>query len=169
MATIEATSDVGYAKMSVEDIVDHYREELDGARPNPQTSDLKIVYTPLHGVGGETLARLFVSTSQNDSAEAYQGSLFSAQRVTSYADLTSGQELANRVIRDTDYLTLQAAIDAAQAKIDETNLPFLCDPRMRDGVVKRGDDPDALPATYVALLNDCLRDVPDDMVFEPGD
>ena len=35
---------------------------------------------------------------------------------------------------------------------------------MRDGVVKRGDDPDALPATYVKLLNDCLRDVPDDMV-----
>ena len=49
-------------------------------------------------------------------------------------------------------------------QIDETNLPFLCDPQMRDGVVKRGDDPDALPATYVKLLNDCLRDVPDDMV-----
>jgi 5-methyltetrahydropteroyltriglutamate--homocysteine methyltransferase len=48
-------------------------------------------------------------------------------------------------------------------QIDETNLPFLCDPQMRDGVVKRGDDPDALPATYIKLLNDCLRDVPDDM------
>ena len=43
-----------------EDILDAYRAELDSARPNPQTSDLKIVYTPLHGVGGETLARLFV-------------------------------------------------------------------------------------------------------------
>ena len=49
-------------------------------------------------------------------------------------------------------------------QIDETNLPFLCDPQMRKGVVERGDDPDALPAKYVALLNDCLRDVPADMV-----
>ena len=48
-------------------------------------------------------------------------------------------------------------------QIDETNLPFLCDPKMRDGAVKIGEDPDALPAKYVALLNDCLRDVPDDM------
>ena len=28
------------------------------ARPNPQTSDLKIVYTPLHGVGGPLLTRI---------------------------------------------------------------------------------------------------------------
>lgn len=41
-----------------EDIIDHYRRELDAARPHPQTSDLKIVYTPLHGVGGEILTRM---------------------------------------------------------------------------------------------------------------
>jgi phosphomannomutase len=41
-----------------EDVVDHYRRELDAARPNPQTSDLKIVYTPLHGVGGALLTRI---------------------------------------------------------------------------------------------------------------
>ena len=35
-----------------------YRTEVDAARPNPQASDLKIVYTPLHGVGGEFLLRL---------------------------------------------------------------------------------------------------------------
>jgi phosphomannomutase len=41
-----------------EDIVDQYRRELDAARPNPQTSDLKIVYTPLHGVGGALLTSI---------------------------------------------------------------------------------------------------------------
>ena len=46
-----------------ENILDAYLVEVESARPNPQSSDLKIVYTPLHGVGGETLARLFVSTS----------------------------------------------------------------------------------------------------------
>ena len=48
-------------------------------------------------------------------------------------------------------------------QIDETNLPFLCDPALRDNVVSIGEDPDRLPAIYVELLNDCLRDVPDDM------
>ena len=43
-------------------------------------------------------ARLFVSTAPSDSGEAYQGGLFSAERVTSYADLVSGRELSSRVI-----------------------------------------------------------------------
>ena len=37
------------------DIVAIYRLEVDEARPNPQTSDRRIVYTPLHGVGGKIL------------------------------------------------------------------------------------------------------------------
>lgn len=43
-------------------------------------------------------ARLFVSTTQSNSSEAYQGSLFSEQRVASYASLVSQRELADRVI-----------------------------------------------------------------------
>ncbi|MGH8873447.1 MAG: phospho-sugar mutase [Acidimicrobiia bacterium] len=43
-----------------DDIIDHYRREVDAARPNPQISDLKIVYTPLHGVGGEVMNRMCV-------------------------------------------------------------------------------------------------------------
>jgi phosphomannomutase len=38
-----------------EDIVDRYWEELHSARPDPHASDLAIVYTPLHGVGGATI------------------------------------------------------------------------------------------------------------------
>ena len=48
-------------------------------------------------------------------------------------------------------------------QIDETNLPFLCDPKLRKGAADIGEDPDKLPATYVKLLNECLRDVPQDM------
>lgn len=47
-------------------------------------------------------AGLFVSTTPSDSNEAYQGSLFSAQRITSYADLATGQELSRRVIERLD-------------------------------------------------------------------
>ena len=47
-------------------------------------------------------ARLFVSTTPSNTGEAYTGSLFSAQRVTSYADLATGQELSSRVITEND-------------------------------------------------------------------
>jgi phosphomannomutase len=35
-----------------------YRAQVEGVRPKPVTSELKIVYTALHGCGGETLSRL---------------------------------------------------------------------------------------------------------------
>ena len=41
-----------------DEIFESYREEVYDSRPNPQTSDFKIVYTPLHGVGARTLNRL---------------------------------------------------------------------------------------------------------------
>jgi phosphomannomutase len=41
-----------------DDIIEVYRDEVDAARPNPRRSELRIVYTPLHGVGGEVLTRL---------------------------------------------------------------------------------------------------------------
>src|SRR3954447_13260932 len=45
-------------------------------------------------------SRLFVSTTEQSTSDAYQGGLFSIQRVSSYADLVHGQELATRVIDD---------------------------------------------------------------------
>jgi 5-methyltetrahydropteroyltriglutamate--homocysteine methyltransferase len=48
-------------------------------------------------------------------------------------------------------------------QIDDTNLPFLCDPALRDHVRKIGEDPDALPALYVRMMNDALQDRPDGM------
>ncbi len=65
-------------------------------------------------------AGLFVSTTPSNSGEAYQGSLFSAQRITSYAELTTGQELSRRVIERLD-LDLEPA-ELAE-KIDATVVP----------------------------------------------
>lgn len=48
-------------------------------------------------------ARMFVSTQGGtDDAQANQGGQFSLQRVKSYADLLTGQEIARRVIDDLD-------------------------------------------------------------------
>ena len=51
--------------------------------------------TPLYS----STARLFVSTPTSDAnAQAYQGGLFSQQRVTAYADLIKGSTVAEKVI-----------------------------------------------------------------------
>ena len=43
-----------------DDIVDRYWEEVNRARPQPVTSSLRIVYTPMHGVGGVVLSEVFM-------------------------------------------------------------------------------------------------------------
>ncbi|MBM3530147.1 MAG: 5-methyltetrahydropteroyltriglutamate--homocysteine S-methyltransferase [Alphaproteobacteria bacterium] len=80
---------------------------------------------------------------------------------TAYPDLKEFFADLAKVYRE-EIAALYAA-GCRYVQIDETNLPFLCDPKMREGAKARGEDPEALPRTYVALLNDCLRDVPDDM------
>ena len=50
-------------------------------------------------------------------------------------------------------------------QIDETNLPFLCDPKLRDHVRSIGEDPDKLPARYVALLNSIVSGRPQDLTI----
>jgi 5-methyltetrahydropteroyltriglutamate--homocysteine methyltransferase len=61
---------------------------------------------------------------------------------------------------------LRALYDAGcrYAQIDETNLAFLCDPKIRAQVVALGENPDTLPMTYARLLNDILAAKPADMV-----
>lgn len=49
-------------------------------------------------------------------------------------------------------------------QLDDTNLAYLCDPKMRLGAVERGDDPNALPHTYASLINRALDGRPKDLV-----
>jgi len=42
-----------------DDIFDRYWEEVSASRPDPRGSDMKIVYTPIHGVGGAALGAVF--------------------------------------------------------------------------------------------------------------
>lgn len=62
-------------KLAPTDIFDRYRVEVDQARPRPTGSDLKIVYTPLHGCGGDTVSRLLESAGHRNMirvAEQYK-------------------------------------------------------------------------------------------------
>ncbi len=48
-------------------------------------------------------------------------------------------------------------------QLDDTNLAYLCDEKMREGARSRGDDPNELPRRYAALINAAIRDRPADM------
>jgi 5-methyltetrahydropteroyltriglutamate--homocysteine methyltransferase len=50
-------------------------------------------------------------------------------------------------------------------QIDDTNLPFLCDPGLRAHVRKIGEDPEKLPGLYVRMLNDALKGAPADLTI----
>jgi len=65
-------------------------------------------------------SRVFVSTARSDSNQAYQGGLFSEERVTSYADVVVGLGLAQRVV---DELGLDLAAPALAEKIEATFVP----------------------------------------------
>ncbi|HEX5150397.1 MAG TPA: 5-methyltetrahydropteroyltriglutamate--homocysteine S-methyltransferase [Parafilimonas sp.] len=48
-------------------------------------------------------------------------------------------------------------------QLDDTNLAYLCDVKMREEAKQRGDDPNELPCTYAALINSVIDDRPADL------
>ncbi len=101
-------------------------------------------------------ARLFVSTSPSDSSEAYQGSLFSVQRVTSYANLASeSQDLAQSVIDDLELNTTPGDLLSrvtAEVIPDTVNLTIsIQDPDPRTA--------QALAQTYAENLTALVREL----------
>jgi 5-methyltetrahydropteroyltriglutamate--homocysteine methyltransferase len=45
-------------------------------------------------------------------------------------------------------------------QLDDTNLAYLCDPKLRAGASARGDDPDELPKHYARLINGAIAGRP---------
>jgi 5-methyltetrahydropteroyltriglutamate--homocysteine methyltransferase len=81
--------------------------------------------------------------------------------IESYPDLDVFFEDLAQCYRD-EIAALYAA-GCRYIQLDDTNLAYLCDPKMRAGAVERGDDPNELPRTYAALINAALRDRPADL------
>jgi 5-methyltetrahydropteroyltriglutamate--homocysteine methyltransferase len=50
-------------------------------------------------------------------------------------------------------------------QIDEVNLAYLCDPKLRDQVRAIGENPDTLPATYARLINTAIAGRPSGMTI----
>ncbi len=50
-------------------------------------------------------------------------------------------------------------------QLDEVNLAYLCDPKLRAQVSERGEDPAQLPTAYARLINAAISDIPPDMII----
>src|SRR5438309_3390723 len=60
----------------------------------------------------QSQARMFVSTPDQSASDAFQGGSFAIQRVSSYADLVNGQEIASRVVNQLGLSTSPAALSS---------------------------------------------------------
>ena len=59
-----------------------------------------------------------------------------------------------------DELAALGRAGCTYVQLDDTNLAYLCDEKMREGARARGDDPNELPRRYAALINAAIRDRP---------
>ncbi|HEX7887806.1 MAG TPA: 5-methyltetrahydropteroyltriglutamate--homocysteine S-methyltransferase [Ramlibacter sp.] len=50
-------------------------------------------------------------------------------------------------------------------QMDDTNLAYLCDEKMREAARQRGDDPDELPHRYARFINKVVAQKPQDMLL----
>ena len=56
-----------------------------------------------------------------------------------------------------------AAAGCRYVQLDDTNLAYLCDEKMRENARQLGEDPDELPVTYASLINNAISGRPDEM------
>ena len=64
-----------------------------------------------------------------------------------------------------DELNALARAGCRYVQLDDTNLAYLCDPKMREGARGRGDDPDELPRRYARLINAAIAQRPSGMTI----
>ena len=64
-----------------------------------------------------------------------------------------------------DELRSLAGAGATYVQMDDTNLAYLCDDKMREAARARGDDPDELPHRYAKFINRVVAQKPDGMTL----
>ena len=78
-----------------------------------------------------------------------------------YPDLEAFYEDVAKAYQDEIADLAQAGCTYLQ--LDDTNLAYLCDAKMREGARSRGDDPDELPRRYARLINAAIATRPPTM------
>jgi 5-methyltetrahydropteroyltriglutamate--homocysteine methyltransferase len=64
-----------------------------------------------------------------------------------------------------DELRILAAAGCTYVQMDDTNLAYLCDEKMREAARQRGDDPNELPHRYAKFINKVVAQKPAGMTL----
>ena len=64
-----------------------------------------------------------------------------------------------------DELRSLAAAGCTYVQLDDTNLAYLCDEKMREAARQRGDDPNELPHRYASFINRVVKQKPPGMLL----
>lgn len=64
-----------------------------------------------------------------------------------------------------DELKSLSAAGCNYVQMDDTNLAYLCDPKMREAARARGDDPNELPRRYASFINKVVAHKPEGMTL----
>jgi 5-methyltetrahydropteroyltriglutamate--homocysteine methyltransferase len=64
-----------------------------------------------------------------------------------------------------DELRSLSAAGCTYVQMDDTNLAYLCDDKMREAARSRGDDPDELPHRYASFINKVVAQKPEGMTL----
>jgi 5-methyltetrahydropteroyltriglutamate--homocysteine methyltransferase len=121
-----------------------------------------------HGIETENFKFLAAATKQTPKQCIPSPSLMHFRTGRAGIDSTTYPNMADffsdlaRVYREE--IAQLAAAGCGYLEIDDVNFAYLCDPQMRQGARKIGEDPDKLPALYADLINECIKDRPADMV-----
>lgn len=117
-------------------------------------------YRTLHAVAGDVPDVTPKQAIPSPTIVHFRGGRAAIDR-TAYPDIEEFFEDLAQVYREE----IQDLYDQGcrYLQIDETNLPFLCDPELREQVRSIGEDPDELLPRYAQLFNQVTRDVPEDM------
>jgi len=78
-----------------------------------------------------------------------------------YPDMDSFYADLARVYREE--IRALADLGCTYLQLDDPNMAYLCDEKMRESVRHIGEDPDQLPRTYAKLINECIKDRPANM------
>ena len=122
-----------------------------------QVDDYKFLASQVSGAGNATVKVCIPSPTMLH----FRGGRASID-ITSYPDLDPFFDDLAKVYQDE----IQALYDAGCRfiQLDDTNLAYLCDPKMRADVEARNEDPALLTKKYAELINAALAKKPADMV-----
>ncbi|KAF7308496.1 Meth-synt-2 domain-containing protein [Mycena chlorophos] len=77
-----------------------------------------------------------------------------------FEDLAAAYRAEIKILADAGCKFLQANDAFSPSQLDDTNLAYLCDLKMREAAAGRGEDLNTLPRQYAELINSVLRDRP---------